>query len=90
MYLPHHFIEADAGAVAALVAEFPLATLVATGPGGLLANHIPMLLAPDGRLIGHVAAANERRCHGDCRAVVGIKGLVLGSLRFSSHAERRA
>ena len=73
MYLPHHFIEADAGAVAALVAEFPLATLVATGPGGLLANHIPMLLAPDGRLIGHVAAANEiHRVIGEDAAVLAV------------------
>ena len=73
MYLPPHFIEADAGAVAALVAEFPLATLVATGPGGLLANHIPMLLAPDGRLIGHVAAANEiHRVIGEDAAVLAV------------------
>ena len=59
MYLPSHFIEADTDAIAGLVAAFPLATLVAHGPDGLLANHIPMLLAPDDRLIGHVAAANE-------------------------------
>ena len=59
MYLPPHFIEADADAVAGLVAGFPLATLVVNGPDGLVANHIPMLLAPDDRLIGHVAAANE-------------------------------
>ena len=73
MYLPPHFIEADAGAVAALVAEFPLATLVATGPGGLLANHIPMLLAPDDRLIGHVAAANEiHRVIGEDAAVLAV------------------
>ena len=73
MYLPPHFIEADAGAVAALIAEFPLATLVATGPGVLLANHIPMLLAPDDRLIGHVAAANEiHRVIGEDAAVLAV------------------
>ena len=74
MYLPLRFIEADAGAVAALVAElvaeFPLAALVATGPGGLLANHIPMLLAPNDRLIEHVAAANESH------QVIGEDGYV--------------
>ena len=59
MYLPPHFTETDADAVAGLIADFPLATLVAHGPDGLLANHIPMLLAPDDRLIGHVAAAND-------------------------------
>ena len=41
MYLPSHFIEADTDAIAGLVAAFPLATLVAHGPDGLLANHIP-------------------------------------------------
>jgi transcriptional regulator len=35
----------------------PLATLVSTGPDGLNANHIPLLLA-DGKLQGHVARAN--------------------------------
>ena len=59
MYLPPHFTETDSDAVTGLVAAFPLATLVATGPDGLLANHLPMLLAPGDRLIGHVAAAND-------------------------------
>ena len=73
MYLPSHFIEADADAIAGLVAAFPLATLVAHGPDGLLANHIPMLLAPDDRLIGHVAAANEiHRTIGQDAAVLAI------------------
>ena len=73
MYLPPHFTEADADAVAGLVAEFPLATLVASGPDGLLANHIPMLLAPDDRLIGHVAAANEiHRVIGEDAAVLAV------------------
>ena len=73
MYLPPHFIEADADAVAGLVAEFPLATLVATGPVGLLANHILMLLDPDDRLIGHVAAANDiHRVIGEDAAVLAV------------------
>ena len=49
------------------------ATLVASGPDGLLANHIPMLLAPDDRLIGHVAAANEiYRVIGEIAAVLAV------------------
>ena len=73
MYLPSHFIEADTDAIAGLVAAFPLATLVAHGPDGLLANHIPMLLAPDDRLIGHVAAANEiHQTIGEDAAVLAI------------------
>lgn len=40
----------------------PLATLVTLGPGGLTANHIPLLFdpepAPGGTLRGHIARAN--------------------------------
>ena len=73
MYLPPHFTETDTNAVAGLVAGFPLATLVVNGPDGLLANHLPMLLAADDRLIGHVAAANAlHRAIGDDTAVLAI------------------
>ena len=59
MYLPAHFEETDAAEVAALMAAFPLACLVAATPEGLVANHLPLLVGPDGALIGHVALAND-------------------------------
>ena len=59
MYLPAHFEETDAAEVAALMAAFPLACLVAQTPEGLVANHLPLLAGPDGALIGHVALAND-------------------------------
>ena len=59
MYLPAHFEETDAAEVAALMAAFPLACLVAETPEGLVANHLPLLVGPDGALIGPVALAND-------------------------------
>lgn len=59
MYLPEHFREADDAEVAAIIAEAPLACIVAQTVEGLVANHIPLLRAPDGALIGHVALAND-------------------------------
>ena len=59
MYLPAHFEETDAAEVAALMAAFPLACLVAETAEGLVANHLPLLVGPDGALVGHVALAND-------------------------------
>jgi transcriptional regulator len=59
MYLPPHFAETDPTAIAATIAAAPLACIVAQTPAGLIANHIPVLAAPDGALIGHVALAND-------------------------------
>lgn len=63
MYQPPAFRESDPDAMRALVAEFPLATLVTTdADGALVADHIPMLLdrsrGEHGTLVGHVARAN--------------------------------
>jgi transcriptional regulator len=59
MYLPPHFVETDAAAIAATIAAAPLACIVAQTEVGLMANHIPLLAAPDGTFIGHVALAND-------------------------------
>lgn len=59
MYLPDHFVEADEGAIAAIIDAAPLACLVAQTAQGLVANHLPLLRGPDGALIGHVALAND-------------------------------
>jgi transcriptional regulator len=59
VYVPPHFQETRPGAVAALIEAAPLACVVAQTAEGLVANHLPLLAAPDGALIGHVALANE-------------------------------
>jgi transcriptional regulator len=63
VYQPPAFREPDPDVIRALVAEFPLATLVTTGPdGALVADHVPLLLdrsrGEHGTLVGHVARAN--------------------------------
>jgi transcriptional regulator len=58
MYTPVHFREDDPAVIAAVIAQHPLAVLVAQGPEGLVANHVP-LLQSGGDLVGHVALAND-------------------------------
>ncbi len=59
MYMPAHFEQKDPAALAALVREHPLATLVHQGPEGLTADHVPLEHdAAAGVLRGHVARAN--------------------------------
>ena len=62
MYCPAHFAESRPEVLHALMREYPLATLVTMGDGGLNADHIPLQLetAGDGQhvLRGHVARAN--------------------------------
>jgi transcriptional regulator len=59
MYIPPHFHEIDPAEIAAVIQAAPLACIVAHTADGLIANHIPLLAAPDGTLIGHVALAND-------------------------------
>lgn len=59
MYLPPHFEEISADEIKAVTESAPLACIVAQTADGLIANHIPLLAAPDGTLIGHVALAND-------------------------------
>lgn len=75
MYLPPHFVETDAAEVAALIAAFPLAALVAQTEQGLIANHIPVIAQPDGSLIGHVALGN------DMHRLIGPKTEVIAMFR---------
>jgi transcriptional regulator len=62
MYSPSHFEQPRIDVMQALVASYPLATLVMNSGQGLDANHIPLLLKQDGsaygKLVGHVARAN--------------------------------
>jgi len=62
MYLPAHFAETDVQALHALIAAHPLGALVAAGPHGLDANHLPFELdssaGAQGTLRAHVARNN--------------------------------
>ncbi|QFT99519.1 Protease synthase and sporulation protein PAI 2 [Roseovarius sp. THAF8] len=58
MYTPSHFEETDPAAIREILDTAPLACIVAQTEEGLLANHMPLLRAPDGSLVGHVAQAN--------------------------------
>lgn len=69
MYRPSAFVQDDPGALAALIATHPLATLVARTASGLSADHVPLHFdpepaegAPHGTLRGHVARANPLWC----------------------------
>jgi transcriptional regulator len=60
MYQPSHFREDRLDVLHALIRAHPLATVVTAGAGGLMANMVPMVLAPDGSLHGHLARANRQ------------------------------
>ena len=59
MYIPPHFQEISSDEIGSIMEAAPLACIVAHTAEGLIANHIPLLAAPDGTLIGHVALAND-------------------------------
>jgi transcriptional regulator len=64
MYIPTQFRETDIPTIHAAIRAAGLATLVTTGPDGILATPLPLLLdpepAPYGTLLGHVARANAQ------------------------------
>ena len=63
IYLPPHFEQTDPQQVADLIAAFPLATIVTSSAGELVANHIPMQFSKhpgeSGSLQGHIARNND-------------------------------
>jgi transcriptional regulator len=80
MYLPSHFEEKRPEVLFDLMAKHPLATLVHVDPGGLEANHLPLLHdpapAPFGTLRGHVARANPlwKACVSGCEVLLVFQG----------------
>jgi transcriptional regulator len=64
MYNPAAFVEDRPGAVAAFLAEHPMAQLVTMTAAGLVATPLPFLYESDddgmGSLVGHVARANRQ------------------------------
>ena len=64
MYVPEAFAETDLNTLHALMREHPFATLVTLNDGGLVASHVPLVLAADdgefGTLRGHLARPNPQ------------------------------
>src|SRR5918992_3648078 len=73
MYLPEHFKEIGEAEIASVIRAAPLACIVAHTEAGLIANHLPLLVASDGALVGHVALANDmHRLIADGQEVLAI------------------
>jgi transcriptional regulator len=63
MYLPNTFREDDLQTLHAMIRAHPLATLITSGSGGLLANLVPFTLVDGGgnaTLRAHIAKANDQ------------------------------
>lgn len=70
MYVPPHFSVDDPVLIRSAIVAHPLATLVTCGPGGLMANHVPLTFVPEtahddarasrGMLHGHLSRANPQ------------------------------
>jgi len=59
MYLPKHFSVEDPAILGQLIAEYPLATIVANLEGHFEINHLPLMLSVDKtKLYGHIARMN--------------------------------
>ncbi|HEX5046271.1 MAG TPA: FMN-binding negative transcriptional regulator [Gammaproteobacteria bacterium] len=64
MYIPKHFLESDADALAAFIDEHSFGTLVTLADGRPFASHVPFLYEPRERLLhAHVARANPASTH---------------------------
>ena len=59
MYTPRHFRETRSELLQSLMRAYPFATLVTQAASGLSANHLPLEVAGDALLHGHVARGNE-------------------------------
>ena len=79
MYVPRPFQETDVPTLHAAIRDIGFATLVSSGPDGLIASHVPMVLdpapAPYGTLLGHVARANP---HARVAGTVDSLAMFLG------------
>lgn len=64
MYVPPHFRVNDTNRLHAAMQAVALPVMVTTGPNGMIASHLPLLLDPDlgpnGTLRGHLARANPQ------------------------------
>ena len=58
LYIPDHFAAPDRDAILELIATRSFATLISIADGEPVVTHLPLVLAQDGTLLGHVARAN--------------------------------
>ncbi len=76
MYVPPHFAETDTAKLHFVIEQNSFATLISHDGDQTVANHLPLLLdrgpAPCGRLIGHLARANDQWQHADGQCVLAI------------------
>ena len=64
MYIPKHFLESDADALAAFIDEHAFGTLVTVSGGRPFATHIPFLYERGAQVLhAHVARANPQWTH---------------------------
>ena len=98
MYIPVHFTQNDRNACLALLAAYPLGSVVASTPDGLEANHLPLLWQPGatefGRLHWHLPRANPLWQHADGQAVLvmfaGADGYISPNWYPSKHEHGKA
>jgi transcriptional regulator len=79
MYVPAHFRENDIEQLHGVMRAAPFATIVSTGPEGLVATHVPVMfdahVGEQGSLFCHVARANGHwRFAADSQALVIFNG----------------
>lgn len=75
MYAPAAFAIDDPATLSAIIARAPLATLVAAGPGGLEAAHLPMLYDAEARVLtGHLARGNPLAARQGAEALAVFRG----------------
>jgi transcriptional regulator len=64
MYNPSHFVESNPQTLREFIARHSFATLVSHRDDGPIASHLPLLFdaqgGPHGRLLGHMARANDQ------------------------------
>ncbi len=86
MYTPSHFDENRPQLLHGLMAQYPLATLVAATGNGIEANHIPLIFEPKagspGSLKGHIARGNS--LWRDVKAGAGVLAVFQGASHYIS------
>jgi transcriptional regulator len=67
VHIPTHFKQDDWTTISQLISSYPLATITTQSDAGLVADHVPLLLAKNGQndwcLQGHIARANPLAKH---------------------------
>lgn len=58
MFIPDDFREERKDEIEQIIHNHPLATLIAHGSDGIIANHLPLLLNGEDKIIGHIARSN--------------------------------